>query len=136
MEYSIESYQELKIPVIGPDNADFMYIFSGIAVFSFKGNGAEWNRDTLTVRIPHQFENRIKILKLTANGALNSIANNEHAVNAGWAIDEINAYEDYEEFTPFKHIDVYAKLAVRDIDGYIYRISFQVFALVEEGVIG
>jgi hypothetical protein len=58
--------------------------------------------------------------------SLASIYNKDVANNAGWAVDGADvralAFQD-------QGLQIEAKIAVRDSDGYLYRVSYQVTAL-------
>jgi hypothetical protein len=61
----------------------------------------------------------------TVVASLASIYNKNSANNAGWAVDGAHVFVGDEG----EGIHVEAKIAVRDSDGYLYRLAYQVTAL-------
>ena len=90
---------------------------SGIAVFDFKGTGAGWRHDELWILTDAVWTG---LPPSEAMVALASVSNAGTAVDAGWATDAvgINTYNN--------RILLQVALAVRDIDGYIHRVSYHV----------
>ena len=101
-------------------------ILTGTAVFDFTGQGSDWLRDALELLVGPRFPNGTRVEQLSATGALASIANDGTAVNAGWAVDEVDAAFD----TTNSRIKLIARLAVRDVDGYVQRLSYKANAIV------
>jgi hypothetical protein len=101
-------------------------ILTGTAVFDFTGQGPQYLRDSLEFLVGPRFPEGTRVEQLGATGALASIANDGPAVNAGWAVDEVDAAFDATN----NRIRVTAWLAVRDIDGYIQRLSYEVNTIV------
>ncbi|HEX2210401.1 MAG TPA: hypothetical protein VHG93_22170 [Longimicrobium sp.] len=66
-----------------------------------------------------------EVLRTVATASLNSISNDNVADDAGWAVDRVTAAWNSEE----QRIKVTANLGVRDSDGYLLRMSFQVAVL-------
>ncbi|HUX07335.1 MAG TPA: hypothetical protein VMX35_08485 [Acidobacteriota bacterium] len=121
----LENHQELEVAVSGPEGADRLFIYTGIAVLNFKGESVHhWKRDTITFLVGRNF-GAGQFRRATASAALASIYNDNVSNDAGWAVDSVDADWDDES----KKVQVKADLAVRDTDGYIYRISYEVFVL-------
>lgn len=121
----LENPQELEVAVSGPDGADRLFIYTGIAVFKFKGESeSHWKEDTITFLVGRNF-GAGQFRRATASAALASIYNDNVSHDAGWSVNSVDADWDDES----KKVQVKADLAVRDTDGYIYRISYEVFVL-------
>jgi hypothetical protein len=119
--------QEMEVHVNGPNGANRLFIYSGTAVFSFRGDSEDrWERNTLTFHVGRRF-NPGEVIRAIAVGGLASIFNKNVANNAGWACDGIDADWDDES----GHVSVRANLAVRDTDGYLLRIGYQVTVLAK-----
>lgn len=58
--------------------------------------------------------------------SLASISNRHHAVNAGWAVDKVDAKRASNG-----KIKVILNYAIRDIDGYLYRVGYKVNVLAQ-----
>ena len=120
----IDNPQEIEVVVSGPRSANRLFIYTGTAVFDFKGRSKKWKRDSISFRVgrkfaPGQFHKAIA----TANIAS---ASNDYAANfAGWAVDSIDA--DWDDDSG--KMNVTAQLAVRDSDGYLHRLGYQVTVL-------
>jgi hypothetical protein len=125
--YFIESQKEMEVPLYvpaGSNDPNRLFIYTGIAVFDFKGTGQTWHGDTLSFEIGRVFSpGQVRNVVVTAS--LNSISNMSTAVDAGWAVDRINAFYNRNE----GRIMVEAALVVRDIDGYVHRMGYQVTVL-------
>lgn len=121
---TIDNAQEAQVVVTGPSGANRLFIFTGIAIFSFKGDGSDWKRDFIDFELGRVFAPG-QVLDVTATASLNSIKNENVSNNAGWAIDRVTARWDATE----QRIFVRADLAVRDEDGFIQRIGYQVTVL-------
>ena len=61
----------------------------------------------------------------TVVASLASIYNRNISNNAGWAVDGAHVFTDEKA----EGIAVEAKIAIRDSDGYLYRLAYQVTAL-------
>lgn len=66
-----------------------------------------------------------QVRNLVATASLNSISNTSTAVDAGWSVNSVNPYYDSNH----ARIIMQANLAVRDIDGYVLRMGYQVTVL-------
>jgi hypothetical protein len=121
---AIDNPQEMQVFVTGPGGANRMFIYTGVAVFAFKGIGKNWRRDFIDFEIGRVFLPG-QVLDTLATGALNSIKNVSTAVDAGWAVDRLTPRWDPIE----QRIKVRADLAVSDVDGYLLRMGYQVTVL-------
>jgi len=119
-----ESQQDMEVAVSGPGTANRLFIYSGIAIFNFKGTGGTWNWDYIEFELGRVFALG-QVKDIVAMAHLNSIKNESTAVNAGWAVDKVRAWWDSVE----QRIKLRADLAVRDIDGYIQRMGWTVHVL-------
>jgi len=106
------------------DNRELINL-SGIALVHWKGTGQNWERDTLSLgfNLPNIIPDKklLRIEQWTPLITLNAIYNKNHAVNAGWAVDEFWGPGAVE--TP-GYINLWANVAIRDIDGYLYRVAY------------
>lgn len=124
--HHIETPQQMEVDVSGPADANKLFIFTGIAVFTFKGTGQAWKGDTLTFEVGPQFTaNQFKSAVVTAS--LASIANAGHAINAGWSVNSAEAVRSSSS----GKTKLTFNLAVRDSDGYLYRIGYEACVLVD-----
>ena len=122
----IENFQEMEVWVSGPGRANRLFIYTGIAVFNFKGDepASAWKKDSIEFELGRVFAPG-QVRDVVATASLNSINNYSTAVHAGWAVDRVMAQWDLTE----QRIKLLADLAVRDVDGYIQRMGFQVTVL-------
>jgi hypothetical protein len=101
------------------DNRNLV-VLSGYAGFHLRGTGGSW-RCVIgeIVRGPRwrRLDDVAPIVSLA------SIGNKDHAVNAGWAVDWCNWYRLNNR------IYLRFKLCVRDSDGYLYRVAYQITAV-------
>lgn len=123
--YNIENPQEMEVGVNGPGDTNRLFIYTGIAVFDFKGTGGGWLRDTLTFQIGRTFTST-QFKKAMATASLASISNKNHAVNAGWAVDKVEAKRAMNG-----KIELTMNLAIRDVDGYLHRVAYEVNVLTK-----
>lgn len=121
----IENPQEMEVGVNGPGDANRLFIYTGIAVFNFKGTGKEWLRDTLTFQLGRTFTSA-QFRNVVVTASLASISNKSHAVNAGWAVDKVEAKRASNG-----KIELTMNLAIRDVDGYLHRVAYEVNVLAK-----
>jgi len=110
-----------------PDGLDLV-VLSGFAEFVFKGiAGTDWHRDVLVLRVGPQWSAPRGVVHLVSRA---SFQNEQVATYAGWAVDEV-AYDYYEVVPgpPGVQIQLEAKIAVRDVDGYLLRASYYATAI-------
>jgi hypothetical protein len=117
---SVDNLQELEAVITGPAGANRLFIYTGVAIFSFVGTGAAFRRDFIDFEIGRVFSPG-QVQDVLATGSLNSIRNENAAVNAGWAVDRVAARWDPTD----QRIRIRADLAVSDIDGTLFRMGFQ-----------
>ena len=100
-------------------NRDLVFL-SGVAVFNFRGSGGSWKRNTLYVVAGPAWR---RLIDVTPYAALNSISNRNVANNAGWAVDGFT-------WTTFGgRILLRIPVAIRDSDGYLHRVGYQITAV-------
>ena len=104
-----------------------MFVYSAVANFLFQGGGSSWKSDSLVFSIGPVFDSKSEVLDVIATGSLNAIFNRGAANNAGWAVNSVTATFDPNE----RRVKVSAKMAVRDSDGYLWRMGFQVTVLAK-----
>jgi hypothetical protein len=122
LEFSyIENPQELEVVVSNAGGANRMFIYTGTAVFSSRGGvGANWLRGPISFEVGRTFT-PTQFVKAVATAPLASISNLHHAVNAGWAIDRVEAYRDSNSGKTRIKMDY----AIRDIDSYLHRVAYK-----------
>ncbi len=103
---------------------------SGIILADFKGAGQDWKAE--------RYEFEIKSPSIIPAGkalqveqwcpliTLNAIHNRDRSYNAGWAVDKFGGPGATQIITSF---DLWANLAVRDIDGFLFRVGYTVTLL-------
>lgn len=122
----IDNPEEMEIVVNGPNGANRLFIYTGTAEFNFRGTGDKWAHDSLSFEVGRHFE-PTQIQKAIAVASLASISNWGNAVNAGWAVDVVDACWNCES----GRIRVTAQLAIRDSDGFLQRIAYEVKVLAK-----
>lgn len=127
MNVSLVQPQMLEIVVSGPTGANRLFVYTGTAMFSFKGTGGSWRRDSISFEIGGPSFTSSQFRKAVATASLSSIANRGHAVNAGWAVNRVEATRSAGSGKTKLSIE----LAVRDSDGYLYRIAYEVNVLAK-----
>jgi hypothetical protein len=106
------------------------YTLTGLVPITFKGTaGNDFLRDTLQFEVPIRqlpIGKGLQLVRWAPFVTLNSISNDGTAVNAGWAVDDFTI-----PFTeaPMTAVSVKCDLAVRDIDGYVLRVGYQIHLL-------
>lgn len=114
---SIATPHELRTSVGGGLS---MVVMSGYAVFNFKGTGSNWRHEDIYITFGPTWSQLVDVVPIVS---LASVSNRNHAVNAGWAVDNCR----WATFNG--RILLQAQLAVRDIDGYIHRVAYQATAI-------
>ena len=140
----VEAPQVLELQVDPGMNsgADILCFYSGILRFAAKGTSEDdWDRGFLNARLPTagrswtpssvQRRGWTVFRGGTATVSLASIYNAGVANYAGWAVDaaQVEAFSGMSEERVPDHLRIQARLAVRDTDGILYRVSYQVTAL-------
>ena len=140
----VETPQALELRVDPAMNAgaDILCFYSGIFRFAAKGTSEDkWERGSLFARVPTGGRNWSNPSMYRGPGwtvfrggtvtlSLASIYNAGSANYAGWAVDaaQIEA-KSAVGIGVEDHLEIQAHLAVRDEDGVLYRVSYQVTAL-------
>ncbi len=101
---------------------------TGIIIIDHKGFGSNWrrNRLELTLGFPYQIIPRGKKFKVeywAPHVTTNAVFNKSTAVNAGWAVDE---FWGPGRVAITKSFNIYTNIAVSDIDGWLYRIAYDI----------
>ena len=109
------------------DNKELIRM-TGIIIIDHKGFGSNWRRNTLqlTLKFPSHIipsGKKFKIEQWTPLTTINAIYNKNTAVNAGWAVDDIWGPG---RVTIEDSFDIYTNIAVRDIDGWLYRVAYDI----------
>jgi hypothetical protein len=135
---------ELQVDPATNSGADILCFYSGILRFAAKGSSEDqWERGSLLASFPTAGRRWTPSSVFggpgwtvfrggTATLSLASIYNAGVSNYAGWAVDaaqvEAVAYTVPEVAGP-PRLQIQALLAVRDTDGILYRVSYQVIAL-------
>jgi hypothetical protein len=94
----IENPQDMEVFVNGPRGANRMFIYTGTAVFNFRGNSERrWKRDTLSFKVGRKFEPG-QIVRIVATASLASVFNDGSWHDGGWAVDLVDADLDDNYF--------------------------------------
>jgi len=135
---------EVQVDPALNSGADTLCSYSGVFMFAAKGTAEDhWDRGSLLAQIPTAGRRWSSASVFRGPGwtvfrggtstlSLASIYNAGVANYAGWAVDaaQIEATSGISEFGEITdHLQVEALLAVRDADGILYRVSYQVMAL-------
>jgi hypothetical protein len=103
------------------DGRDLAFL-TGTAGFQFKGTGGTWFHEIGMIQTPGPAWGAV--FSTAATASLASVANDGHAVNEGYAVDNVLAFVGEGET-----IWLQVRLAVRDVDGHLHRVSYQVTVL-------
>jgi len=106
-----------------PDGKDLAFL-TGTALFDFKGTGGTWRRDVGVITTQHG-PVWAGVESTAGTAALAAVANDGTAVNEGYAADEVRVFVDGATH----RIQLQVDIAVRDSDGRLYRVSYQVTVL-------
>ena len=113
----IETPQEMRTRT--PDGRDLAF-FSGYAVFDFRGSGSAWRLDDIFITFGPTWR---RLDGVVPSVALASVANDNTAVDAGWAVDNCR----WSTFG--SRILLQSRVGVRDSDGHLYRVVYQATAM-------
>jgi hypothetical protein len=111
-------------------NGQLSYYFTGIVIAAFHAAGQDWTHDTVNIDrdIPGLPAGKGLTLRFWAPiVTLSSIANDNTATNAGWAVDEFSVPDTQAR----RSLRITAKLAVRDADGFILRLGYAAHVIGE-----
>jgi hypothetical protein len=97
-----------------------LVVLSGYAGFHFKGSGGSWRKVTGEIRRGPKWKDLHDVAPIVS---LAAIANQGHAVEAGWAVDWCNWHKTNDQ------IALHFGLAIRDVDGWLYRVSYHITAV-------
>ena len=118
--------QSMTIGVSGPDGANRLLIYTGVVTFTFKGTGSTWRHYRIEFEVGPVFSAG-QVRDRTAIASLNSIHNDETAKNAGWAVNWVTTSWN----SSGGRVKVVAEISVRDIDGFVTRMGYQVSILAQ-----
>jgi hypothetical protein len=116
---SFESQHELRTTT--GDGLDLV-VFSGYARFAMKGE-ANWNRQDLILRVGPGWDFVRGTVPVVS---MSSIMNAGTANNAGWAVDNVTVTEFDGPGTNGFQAELRCRLAVRDTDGFMFRVNYHV----------
>lgn len=107
---------------------EYLYTITGIVVVDMKGMGPAWRRDRvyLSILFPGAVPagRRLRILQWATLITPSAIANDYAAENAGWAVDSFGGPDGTLYVSPGGYFTLWADVAVRDIDGWLYRLAY------------
>jgi hypothetical protein len=110
------------------------YLMTGIVVLTpIQGSGGDWKRLRMSFPVPIRLlqpGQSLSLIHWAPLVTLSSIANNNEAVNAGWAVDGFGIANPGEK--QHSAVEVFCDLAVRDVDGFIARLGYMVNLLGDE----
>ncbi len=107
------------------DNRDLV-VLSGYAEIDgndLKGNpDGTWNRKHLVLRVGPRWEFGVDAVPVVS---MSSIMNVNVAHNAGWAVDDcVVSYYELFPGPPGIQLQLTCRVAVRDSDGYMFRVNY------------
>ena len=111
------------------ETADRLHLWTltGVVVLHLKGTGGDWRREqvNLGITVPLIPEGRALRLRHWAPFVtINAVGNDKVAHDAGWALDWFRLANPG---TPtLQQIVVETQVAVRDSDGWVYRVGYEV----------
>ena len=134
---------EIRIDPQLNNGADVLCLYTGTLVFAAKGKTAQaWHRGSMAARVPTPGRRWSPTTIARGPGwtifmdgsvvlSLASIYNAGTANYAGWAVDAaiVEAVTPAAVPQPDDHLQIQALIAVRDSDGYLNRLAYQVSAL-------
>ena len=110
------------------------YVLTGVVLFEpVKGTGDEWLRTKVDFSVPLRNLGVNKALRLDFWApfvTLTSISNDRTATNAGWAVDGFEIAHPEEVMRG--RVGVSAQVAVRDSDGFINRLAYNIHLIGHE----
>jgi hypothetical protein len=129
--YSINSEHFVRLDL---GSGRVSYTLTGVVVGGpMAGTGSNWSRGRLEFTVPVRALGDGKALRLSHWApfiALRSISNDHTATFAGWAVDSFGLVSPK---TPIRRgVTVFCDVAVRDIDGFINRLSYNIHLLGSE----
>jgi hypothetical protein len=101
------------------------YTLTGVVVINEKGDGSKWRRFGLDFDVPIPDlppEQAMKLIHWAVLVTPNSIANDQAAIDAGWAVDDFHLVNPNDQQKGY--VRVMCELAVRDVDGLILRLGY------------
>lgn len=99
------------------------WTLTGVVTLSLKGTSAYWLREEVQIvlMLPGIGQKYIQLQQWAPFVTLSSIKNEQHAVNAGWAVD---SFKLIVPEVSAQSVTISCDVAVRDIDGYIVRLGY------------
>jgi len=111
------------------------YTLTGVVVVEppFQGQGGDWFRERVQFAVPVPSlakGSQLKLIYWAPFVTLSSISNDRTATNAGWAVDGFGIASPKNLIG--ETVGVYCDLAVRDIDGFVVRLAYNVHLIGKE----
>lgn len=141
---SVKRPQAITFPITTSSSggANICCIYSGTLVFEFKGNSeGDWRKAKLYHQVPTEGRrwttdaNRgpgwTRLVDGSVVAAPAAMYNHRVANYAGWAVDAawLEIAPGNPEFGTDEFLSLRGHIAVRDTDGYMFRIAYQAIAL-------
>jgi hypothetical protein len=125
----------LEIPVVGPDNANFLLVFTGIALVNvqFSEDDELIRRGEVRVRLNFPLPANVTFISSATTAALSSIFNGDDDEDTTFAVDEVRTQpEPVDPSNPAAGLELVltAKLAIQGGDTGISSVSYQANVLV------
>jgi hypothetical protein len=123
---NVESGHAVWYPPDPLDPDRRLYILTGVVLLTMKGEGRSWRRESFAfcLGLPSIPSGQGLLLEQWAPMVtLNSIANDQTSVDAGWAVDGFRLLHTTNAFAA---VTVEADLAVRDVDGFVLRLGYAI----------
>jgi hypothetical protein len=112
-------------------NNKHLVVLTGTAIIDFKGHTSDdWRRDRLVLNLKFPSilpqGKAFKIEQWAPFVTINAIYNQDEADNAGWAVDcfGLHAPTQKEDMKTTLAVAIWADIAVRDSDGYLFRVAY------------
>ena len=120
--------QELEAVVSGPDDANRLFVYTGMAEVEIVGAEPHprWSQEIITFTVGREFSGgNDKVMKSVVTASLSAIRNEGVASFAGWRI--YAAATDYDDQE--KKVRVNILIGARDTEGVLEQVAWQVNVL-------
>ncbi len=124
---SFDNVEVLEVGVNGPGNANRLFIVCGVALINFNGTGDDWHRDNVTFLVPEEGTGS-NLAPLNVGSFDDSVVvafpatiQSTDGETIGWGVDTVDSVVDANG-----HVEVNARVVVRNDDATFIRMGFQV----------
>ena len=104
-----------------------LWTLTGVVILSLRGSGERWRREQVNLGITVPLIPRGRALQLRHWApfvTINAVGNDNVAHDAGWALDWFRLHDP--ETPKLRHVLIETQVAVRDSDGWVYRLGYEV----------